>query len=390
MGFLSGRVTFARFRVAGPAPGMFGPEHLERLEKLAAGRKSLRSGDGVEVGWTAGDHILDTRFRLEKNVVNESLHFALRVDAQKIPADLLRAYYQIELEGRSARNPSGLPSAKQKRDAKDAAVARIEQEAKDGRFIKRKAVPVMWDARSNELLVGTTAVTPIEQLFSLFERTFECGFEAITAGRLAFHLAELHGQARGVDDASPSPFIPELWPKELAWIPDEDSRDFLGNEFLLWLWHHLDTASDSVAGADKSEITVMLSRTLTLECPRGQTGHETISHEAPARLPEARRAIQAGKLPRKAGLTIVRHDKQYSLTLHAETLAVSGCKMPPAEEGEVGDARARLDARVDQVRHLVETLDLLYDAFIRLRCGSKWDQELAKMQKWLRSEEKRR
>ena len=68
----------------------------------------------------------------------------------------------------------------------------------------------------------------------------------------------------------------------------------------------------------------MLARTLTLECPRGQTGKETIPSDGPTRLPEARRAIQAGKLPRKAGLILVRHDNQYELTLQAETLAVSG------------------------------------------------------------------
>ena len=68
----------------------------------------------------------------------------------------------------------------------------------------------------------------------------------------------------------------------------------------------------------------MLARTLTLECPRGQTGSESITSDGPTRLPEARRAIQAGKLPRKAGLTLVRHEQQYELTLQAETLAVGG------------------------------------------------------------------
>src|SRR6266513_1827618 len=94
MGFLQGRVTFARYKIAGPPPGLFGPDHLKRLKAQAAGRSKIASADGVEVGWTAGDHILDTRFDLEKNIVNESLHFAMRVDAQKIPSDMLRAYYQ--------------------------------------------------------------------------------------------------------------------------------------------------------------------------------------------------------------------------------------------------------------------------------------------------------
>jgi hypothetical protein len=381
MGFLSGRVTIARYRIDGQAPGIFGPEHLSELKKRSAGRDRLASADGVEVGWTAGDHVLDTRFELEKNVINESLQFCLRVDSTKIPSDLLQAYYQIELHGQRAGKK---PSSKQKKAAKAAALERLEHEAKDGRFTRRKVVPILWDAKSNELLVGTTSMSAIDQLYSLFELTFGFGFEALTAGRQAYRLAEMRQQTRGVDDATSSPFVPGLTPNDLAWIVEEDSRDFLGNEFLLWLWYRLESESDTVKLSDGSEVAVMLSRTLTLECPRGQTGHETISSEGPTRLPESRRAIQAGKLPRKVGLTMVRHEKQYDFTLHAETLAVGACKMPPPE---LEEERPRLEERIDQIRQLVETLDLLYDAFGRLRHGQEWNSELTKMQKWLVREE---
>jgi hypothetical protein len=220
----------------------------------------------------------------------------------------------------------------------------------------------------------------IDQLYSLFELTFGFGFESLAAGRLAYRLAEMRQQNRSVDDASPSPFVPGVTPGDLAWVPDQDSRDFLGNEFLLWLWYWLENESDTIKLSDGSEAAVMLSRTLTLECPRGQTGHETISSEGPTRLPESRRAIQSGKLPRKVGVTLVRHDKQYDFTLHAETLAVGSCKMPPPE---VEEDRPRLEERVDQIRHLIETIDLLFDAFGQVRHGRDWDKELAKIQKWL-------
>ena len=64
-------------------------------------------------------------------------------------------------------------------------------------------------------------------------------------------------------------------PEELAWLPDETSRDFLGNEFLLWLWYHTDVEGDYLKLFDGSEATLMLARTLTLECPRAATGMET-------------------------------------------------------------------------------------------------------------------
>jgi hypothetical protein len=385
MSFFTGRVSFLRFKVNGPSPGLFGEEHLRRLQAHRIGTQRLAAADGVEAGWTAGDHILDTEFGLEKNVVNDALQFALRVDAHKVPADLTRAYAAIELQALAAKNPSGRPSTRQKREAREAARRRVEDEAKDGRFLRRKCYPLLWDAQSNELLLGTTSVTVIDRLYTLFQHTFGQGIEVLTAGTLAFRLAESRGQTRGVDDASPSPFVAGVSPAEVAWAPEEGSRDFLGNEFLLWLWYYLENEGDTVPLSDGSEATLMIAASLALECPRGQTGRESITHEAPARLPEARRAIQSGKLPRKCGLVVARHDEQYELAISAETLAVTGAKLPPPEEGE---ERARLEERVSRLRHLVETLDLLYDAFAARRAGGDWPRELAKVQKWLQRDER--
>ncbi|HZY88212.1 MAG TPA: hypothetical protein VFE78_25475, partial [Gemmataceae bacterium] len=224
-------------------------------------------------------------------------------------------------------------------------------------------------------------------LHTLFEQTFGYGFEPLGAGRQAFRLAEPRQQTRGVDDAAPTPFVPGVSPSEVAWLPDEASRDFLGNEYLLWLWYVLDADSDTVPLADGSEAAVMLARSLVLECPRGQTGRESITSDGPTRLPEARRAVQSGKLPRKVGLTVVRHDHQYELTLQAESLAVSGARLPAPE---ASDERGRLEERVTQLRHLLETLDLLYDAFGKHRASDAWPKELAKMQKWLQREDRSR
>src|SRR5262249_34698712 len=138
---------------------------------------------------------------------------------------------------------------------------------------------------------------------------------------------------------------------------------------------------------DKSEVAVLLSRTLMLECPRGQTGRETISSDGPTRLPEARRAIQSGKLPRQGGLTILRHDQQDEPTLSAESLAVGGARLPATE---TDDERGCLEERVTQLRHLLETLDLMYDTFAERRASEAWTKELGKMQKWLQREERSR
>jgi hypothetical protein len=385
MGFFSGRTTFARYQVHAQAPNIFGPDHLAMLAEKQIGRQRLLSADGIQIGWTAGDHIFDVEFELAKNIINDMLLFSLRIDTQKLPSDLLRAYYAMDLKALSANNPSGHPSARQKREARESARDRLEQEAKDGRYTKRKTVEVAWDRLSNELYFGTTSMSHVDQLASLFKDTFGFQLQSITAGTRAYQLAELHSQTRNVDDAQPSHFIPGLSPNELAWVLDEASRDFLGNEFLLWLWYQVDQESDTIPLADNSEVAIMLARTLTLECPRGQTGHETITSDGPTRLPESRKAIQSGKLPRKVGLTLVRHDQTFELSLQAETLGINSAKLQVPEEEE---ARARLEARATQIRDLIETIDLLYDAFGRIRFSSDWTKELKKIQKWLQQDDR--
>ncbi len=105
MGFFSGRVSFLRFEVKGKSPRVFGKEHLDRLTDRHAGRQRIASADGIETGWTAGDHILDTEFELAKNIINDTLTFDLRVDVDKIPSDLLRAYYAVELKALTKKKP---------------------------------------------------------------------------------------------------------------------------------------------------------------------------------------------------------------------------------------------------------------------------------------------
>src|SRR5688572_16472890 len=104
MGFYSGRVSFLRFKVSGAAPRVFAEEHLDRLSDRQAGRQRIASADGIETGWTAGDHILDTDFQLAKNIINDTLTFDLRVDVDKLPNDLLRAYFAVELKALSKKD----------------------------------------------------------------------------------------------------------------------------------------------------------------------------------------------------------------------------------------------------------------------------------------------
>lgn len=251
MAFLNGRMTCNRFAVSGQHPTFFGPWAIAKLMESQIGTSRIATADGSQVGWIAGDNILDTRWDLAKNVVADCLSWAIRLDTCKPPADLLKAYYEFELAALASQNPSGLPSGRQKREARQVARDRLEQEAKDGRFTKRRMIPLLWDLRTGELLVGTASANVIDRLHVLFRQTFDRNLDMLSAGWRAHGWAEFGVNTSAVDDAAPSIFVAGQR-EEVAWTPDEANRDFLGNEFILWLWHHVENESDTIKLGDDS------------------------------------------------------------------------------------------------------------------------------------------
>jgi hypothetical protein len=331
--------------------------------------------------------VLDLSFDLAKNVVNDALHLAIRIDSDNIPGTLLKAYTQIETEALAKLNPDGRATKAQRQEAKEAARRRAEAEAADGRFRRLKHYPILWDGRSGVLYAGTTSTAVLERLGALFRETFDRELEPITAGSLASSLGGQDENNTNQNRLAKGSLIlhgggqSEL--STVAWAENAPHMlDHLGNEFMVWLWHALQIDSDTVQLADGSEVAVMLTKTLTLDCPRGETGRDCLTDESPTRLPEAFRALQSGKLPRKAGLILVRHGAQYELALQAESLAVSSASIPKPDDGKPGAEEVRI-ARIDSLRHLAQTIDLLFDAFRRRRAGPGWSQEVSRIRRWL-------
>lgn len=384
MGFLSGSVTLDCFRVNGTQPRQFGPQHVDTLERFAIGQIETSSIEEATVGFLAGEHLFDGEFGLEKNVIGDALHCAVRIDTNPVPAAVRKAWLQMELAALTIDTPSGRATKVQRQEAKEAVEARCEEESKSGRFRRMQQFPVLWDARNGILCFGASSPTAVELGVDLATRAFELELERLTAGRRAQEWAVKAKRRKALDEIAPSEFFANAARAEIAWWNNEEGNfDFLGNEFLLWLWWRWETQSDTIALADDSEVTGMLARTLSLQCPRGESGKETITSEAPVRLPEAAQAIRSGKLPRKSGMTLVRHGQQYDLVLQAETFAISGAKI---HTDDASDGDGVLEDRIESVRGLYETVDLLFQAFCEQRIGKNWTGELEQIRRWLKTD----
>jgi hypothetical protein len=387
MGFLTGSMTFSRFRVAGPKPRLFDADHLDRLREHATHRGPA-TAEGVEATWGATKHVFDGDFTQEKNVYADHLLFDLRAQTDKPPADRLKAYYETELAALAKDNPSGRPSARQKREAKEIARGRVAQEAKDGRYRKWKLTPCAWDAGTNALFFGGS-LTPqaAGRLELLWVQTFGAGpdrpalagdIDAVTAATLAVAL-----DPRAENEVL-SEFVPGLAADGRPyWCPQEGVPTFLGNEFLLWLWFVADTETDTVRTPDGGEVTFMFSGGIKMDDPRGTLGDITANSASAVRMPEARAAARGGKLPREAALTVARAGDVFSFKLKPETLTVTAARVPPPDDA--ASQRDRELARLQHLRDLAEILDQLFAAFVLRRMAAGWGAEVQAVAAWLRS-----
>jgi len=388
MSFLSGAVSFSRFRVVGGSPKRLDENLMEKLRATRIGSRCCLPANHEEVGWLGGRHLLDVEFDVEKNVILECLHFGLRVDASRIPPDLMRAYVEMELDAAREKLADQRSRLRVKRQAAEAAKGRAEREIKEGRYRRLRQVPILWDTRDDVVYVGATQPAIIERLHPLFRTAFNKRLEQITAGYLSYQWAEEKGAGRRLESLKPARFVEHAGGNgdaQVYWTAhDSASRDYLGNEFLLWLWYTLWTESDTIQLVDGTEAAIVFARQLMLECPRGEEGKEVITCEGPTQLPESRRAIQTGKLPRRAGLIVSRQGQQYEFVLQAETFSVRGATLPKVETNGNGNHHARLEERIEQVRHLAQTVDALYHTFLHRRLSNEWQAKLGQIMAWLR------
>lgn len=384
MAFSSGLMSFQRFAVIGQGPSAVSEEVLEKIAE-----HRIQEADGVvpddeSWGWCGGRHLLDGEFSWEANVFNDCIHLGLRIDTHKPPADLKQAYILLE-EQASASN--GFISKSQKRDAKDAAMRKLDDEKRSGRFRKSKLAPVLWDV-GRSTLYGPTGAGAQEKLFELFDRTFGLSLVPLTAGNLALRRLEGTGRRRDYEDARPTRFVVspqgESHAAEYPWVAKgPQAKDFFGNEFLAWLWFMAETNAGGVdvdRGGAGGAVDVHIDRMLDLDCVFGLSGRDTLKGDGPTHMPEARHALGTGKVPRKMRV-VLDAAGLFDLTVSGESMVISGLRVPDIDDAD--SPRVLFEERINLLRDFCETLDGLFDAFLKVRAGGRWTAVTGQMRDWI-------
>lgn len=377
MAFAGGPVSFQRFLIEGSLSRDVDERFVAALRARAFG-SSPPQPDDTQCGWIGPRHVFDTELAGETIACGAYVHVGVRLDKLSAPPSVLRAYVRMEEDALRQTGGRALLSRAELRRAREAARERAGQEARAGDFRRIAAYPVLIDLEHQQVFLGTLSLSAADKVLQLFHATFGCGLVPADPERCAMRVLERGGDLRKLENLAPFTLVraPRDGEPEFEGV----DANFLGKEFLTWLWYRIDADTGPLKIHSGDEVTVMIDKVLRLKCDFGLTGTDVITADGPANLPEARAALASGKQPTKMGLLLGCPLGEFRFTLEGPRLAVSGLIVP--EEDGADDPRARLERRFELIADTGHLLDALFELFVAVRTGRKWNHELRDMSAW--------
>ncbi|MGC6486573.1 MAG: hypothetical protein ACON4Z_02935 [Planctomycetota bacterium] len=149
-------------------------------------------------------------------------------------------------------------------------------------------------------------------------------------------------------------------------VQGAESHGFLGEEFLTWLWFQWETQGGEFPLAGGRVVGVALDDFLTFAALTEDETEQTLRRGLPTRTAEARTALRQGHRLRKARLLVAEGDRQWTVTLDAPTMTLSGVKLPDDAEECESEADRTADRAANWLA-LHEIVQALYSAFLKER-----------------------
>jgi len=305
-----------------------------------------KDGEAVEAaGWAAPDDPLDDDFVIDESTfaVGDLRCLAYREDRIVLPRPLLKSHAKkrlVELE------ESGEEVTKATRQAVEAAVA---SELRRTTRPKTRIVELVWDLERQEVRAFGRGPMVLERVVAIFERTFGLRLEPATYARRAFDIPLGTSDRSALESLLPADVFGGGAVNDLtrqlasarspANVPIHE-KEFLGSEFLTWLYFHLTSnawALHVANGYDGDPIQFALGKRVALR-RLDQTGARVVlSGSELDGGGELLQAIQRGALIDEMALGVAIGSRVYSVTLGADG-GLSGVALPdlftePEEDG---------------------------------------------------------
>lgn len=322
MGFVTGAITFRRYRIEGGVPSDMARTATVALRRYAFHEIDASRGERESWGWVNPLNLLGGSLVWEDLVDGHLVCLGVRRDRKTFSRDLFRA----RRDARIAEERRRLNVQRISRQQRLAIEEEVTLEMLSAASPTTQVMEVVWDLNTGDVLVGSASDAG-DHVVDMFEATFD------------------------------------LRPRRVMATSSDENGDPVhhGDEFLTWLADH--------EGQFNPSSQVTFPGPLWMDCEAGAARQIAVRGEDALEAPEVRAGFAQGKRVVRAGLCLADGEAEWKLTLD-QSLDVRGLRVPVPKCPDVHDG---LLMRVQAVQHLMGQLDALFQLFLVLRSNdSAW------------------
>ena len=161
---------------------------------------------------------------------------------------------------------------------------------------------------------------------------------------------------------------------------------FLGNEFLTWLWYAIESEPDLFRQVDERLEALELGNRLVLQNHSQQTTETVSIRGDEAGMEEGILALQKGAMVTEINLCYRSAGQEWRFSMKGENMQLSGLKVPetaPVENEE--DIEAAVIEKAALCEQPIDFINNLFFSFLHLRLDNAWSEKvLPKVSNWIR------
>lgn len=164
-------------------------------------------------------------------------------------------------------------------------------------------------------------------------------------------------------------------------VPEGETKEFLGQEFLTWLWYQGEVNEWTIYFAEADRVTYAMDELLTLEPEDPTSCRHKLSGPVPVNSPEAQIGLKEGKKATMARIILGYQEREWTVTCHGENFQFSSLKlMKPT----TADAEQRFVELAEDLEEAMSLFDRIYELFLKIRLTSAWEEkELPAIRRWI-------
>jgi hypothetical protein len=153
---------------------------------------------------------------------------------------------------------------------------------------------------------------------------------------------------------------------------------FLGEEFLTWLWYLIEKEPGRLPRIDKQLAALEIGRRMVIIKRGSGENDETVTIKgANAEMDEGLLALKKGGMVAELHLIYRSGDNEWQFNLKGESLNISSLKVPETGKIESDDEiEGAVIEKIYLLGQIVNLVNALFRSFVKLRVGPKWEGQI--------------